>query len=133
MALIFIKIGLKLSYLLFLPKKKNFFLSAGGSDPHTLCLRWLGDPLPDLTTPPPIADFWLRACMKKKITARYCRPPFVLAFGFKYTWNVWQRRCSHSQTVYNTAKSISPGNTYTEKSSQKILSSAPIPLWLWLR
>ena len=25
----------------------------------------------------------------------------------------------HSQTVYNTAKSISPGNTYTEKLSQK--------------
>ena len=66
---------------------------------------------------------------EEKFTARYCRPPFVLAFGFKYAWNVWQRKCSHSQTVYNTAKSISPDNTYTEKLSQKILSPAPIPLW----
>ena len=70
---------------------------------------------------------------EEKFTARYCRPSFVLAFGFKYTWNVWRRRCFYSQTVYNTAKSISPGNTYTEKLSQKILSSAPIPLWLWPR
>ena len=64
---------------LFLPKE-SFFSSAGGSDPHTLCLRllevlppdlnylrWLGGPLPDPTTPPPIADFWLRACMKKNL------------------------------------------------------------------
>ena len=77
MALIFIKIGLKLSYFC---QKKSFFSSASGSDPHTLCLRWLGvlppdpnclrwlgDPLPDLTTLPPIADFWLRACMKKNL------------------------------------------------------------------
>ena len=81
------------------------------------------------TTPPPIADFWLRACMKRKFTAHYCWPTFILAFGFKYAWNVW-RRCSHSQTVYNTAKSISRGNTHTEKLSQKNLSSAPTPLWL---
>ena len=64
---------------LFLPKKK-FFSSAVGSDPLTLslrwlgvlprdlnCLRWLGDPLPDPTTPPPIADFWLSASMKKNL------------------------------------------------------------------
>ena len=64
---------------LFLPKKK-FFSSAGGSEPHTLCLpwlevlppdpnclRWLGDPPPDPAAPPPIADFWLRACMKKNL------------------------------------------------------------------
>ena len=129
---------------LFLPKKK-FFSSAGGSDPHTLCLRWLGvlppapnflrwlgDPPPDPATPPP-SQILATRLHEEKFTARYCRPPFVLAFGFKYAWNVWRRRCSHSQTVYNTAKNISPGNTYTEKLSQKILLSAPIPLWLWTR
>ena len=57
--------------------------------------------------------------LEEKFTARYCRHPFILAFDFKYAWNVWRRRCSHSQTVYNTAKSISPGNTYTEKLSQE--------------
>ena len=57
--------------------------------------------------------------LEEKFTARYCRHPFILAFDFKYACNVWRRRCSHSQTVYNTAKSISPGNTYTEKLSQK--------------
>ena len=57
--------------------------------------------------------------LEEKFTARYCRHPFILAFDFKYAWNVWRRRCSHSQTVYNTAKSISPGNTYTENLSQK--------------
>ena len=76
MALIFIKIGLKLSYF----AKKSFFSSAGGSDPHTLCLQWLGV-LPQTliasngwgicpqnpATPPPIADFWLRACMNKNL------------------------------------------------------------------
>ena len=130
---------------LFLPKK-IFFSSAVGSDPHTQCLRWLGDlaPRPQLplvvggsATRPhnasPHRRFLATRLHKEKFTARYCRPPFVLAFGFKYTWNVWRRRCSHSQTVYKTAKSISPGDTYTEKLSQKILSSAPIPLWLWLR
>ena len=133
---------------LFLPKKNRFFSSAGGSDPHTLCLwwlevlppdpncfRWLGDSPPDPATPPtshPLQIFGY-APHEEKFTSRYCRPPFVLAFGFKYAWNVWRRRYSHSQTVYNTAKSISPGNTYTEKLSQKILSSAPIPLWLWQR
>ena len=57
--------------------------------------------------------------LEEKFTARYCRHPFILAFDFKYAWNVWRRRCSHSQTVYNTARSISPGNTYTENLSQK--------------
>ena len=70
---------------------------------------------------------------EEKFTARYYRPPLVLAFVFKYARNVWRRRCFRSQTVYNTVKSISPGNTYTEKLSQKILLSAPIPLWLWPR
>ena len=64
MALIFIKIGLKLSDFC---QKKSFFSSAGGFDPHSLCLRWLGVLPPDPTTPPPIADFWLRACMKKNL------------------------------------------------------------------
>ena len=26
---------------------------------------------------------------EEKFTARYCQPPFVLAFGFIYAWNVW--------------------------------------------
>ena len=69
--------SLKLSYFC---QKKSFFSSAGGSNPHTLCLRWLrvfppdpnclrwlGDPPPDPATPPPIADFWLRAFMKKNL------------------------------------------------------------------
>ena len=66
----------------------------------------------------PYRRFLATRLHEEKFTARYCRPPFVLAFGFKYTWNVWRRRCSLSQTVYNTAKSISPGNTYTEEFSQ---------------
>ena len=134
----------RLKIKLFLPKKYKIF-ERWGIRPHTLslrwlgalpsepnCLRWLGIRPQTPTTPPPSADFWLRACMKRKFTARYCRPQFILAFGFKYAWNVW-RRCSHSQTVYNTAKSISPGNTHTGKLSQKTLSSAPTPLWFWPR
>ena len=141
MALIFIKIGLKLSYFC----QKSFFSSAGRSDPHPLCLRWLGScsqtpiasgswasaPKPRNTSPH--RKFLATRLHEEKFTARYCRPPFVLAFGFKYTMNFWRRRCSHSQTVYTTVISISPGNTYTEKLSQKIFSSAPIPLWFWPR
>ena len=143
MTLIFVKIGLKVSYFC---QKKVFFSSAGGSDPHTLCLRWLrvlppdpnclwwlGDPPPEPATPPPHCRCLATRLHEEKFIARYCRPPFVLAFGFKYAWNVWRRRCFHSLTVYNTVKSISPGNTYTEKLSQKILLSAPSPLWLWPR
>ena len=64
---------------LFLPKK-SFFRVLVDPTPHTLCLRWLevfppdpnclrwlGDPPPDPATPPPIADFWLRAYMKKNL------------------------------------------------------------------
>ena len=40
---------------------------AGGLPPDSNCLPWLGDPLPDPATPPPIADFWLGACMKKNL------------------------------------------------------------------
>ena len=141
MALIFIKIGLKLSYFC---QKKIFFSSAGGSDPHThasggwgSCLQtpnasggWGSAPRPHNASP---HHRFLATRLEEKFTARYCRPPFVLAFGFKCTWNVSRRRCSHSQTVYNTAKSVPPGNAYTEKLSQKILLSAPIPLWLWPR
>ena len=57
--------------------------------------------------------------LEEKFTARYCRHLFTLAFDFKHAWNVWRRTCSHSQTVYNMAKSISPGYTYTKKLSQK--------------
>ena len=127
---------------LFLPKK--VFFECWRIQPHTLylrwlevlppdpnCLRWLGDPPPDPRNTSPHRRFLATRLHEEKFTARYCRPPFVLAFDFKYAWNVWRRRCSHSQMVYNTAKNISPGNTYTEKISQKILLSAPIPLWLW--
>ena len=126
--------------------KKSFFSSAGVSDPHTLCLRWLevllpdsncfrwlGDPPPRPRNASPHRRFLATRLHEEKFTAGYCRIPFVLAFSFKYAWNVWRRRCSHSQTVYTTAKSISPDNNYTKKLSQKILSSAPIPLWLWPR
>ena len=143
MALIFIKIGLKLSYFC---QKKSFFSSAGGSDPpHPMppvagglaprpqLPPVVGGSAPRLRNASPHRRFLAARQHEEKFTTRYCRPPFVLAFGFKYAWNVWRRRCSHSPTEYNTAKSISPGNTYTEKLSQKILSSAPIPLWLWPR
>ena len=101
--------------------------------PDSSCLRWLGDPPPRPRNASPHRRFLTTRLHEEKFTARYCRPPFVLAFSFKYAWNVWRRRCSHSQTVYTTVKSISPDNSYTKKLSQKILSSAPIPLWLWPR
>ena len=130
---------------LFLPKKKVFFECwwirpphpmppvAGGLAPRPQLPPVVGGSAPRPRNTSPHRRFLATRLHEEKFTARYCRPPFVLAFGFKYTWNVWRRRCSHSQTVYNTAKNISPGNTYTEKLSQKILSSAPIPLWLWPR
>ena len=139
MELIFIKIGLK-NKVIF--AKKIFFSSAGGSDPHTLCLQWLGacpqTPIasggwgicPQTPQCLPHRRFLTTRLHEEKVTACCYRPPFVLAFGFKYAWNVWRRRCSHSQTEYNMAKSISPNNTYTEKLFQKIFSSAPMPLWL---
>ena len=130
---------------LFLPKKKFFFECwgirpphpmppvAGGLAPRPQLPLVVGGFTPRPHNASPHRRFLATRLHEEKLTARYCRPPFVLAFGFKYTWIVWQRRCSHSQTVHNTAKSISPGNTYTEKLSQKILSSAPIPLWIWPR
>ena len=84
-------------------------------------------------TPSPHFRFLATHLHEEEFTVRYCRPPFTLAFGFKRVWNVWQRRLSHSQMVYNTAKSISLCNTYTKKLSEKILSSAPTPFWLWPR
>ena len=98
-----------------------------GIRPYTLCLRWLGalPPTPIASggwgirpqtpaTSPPIANFWLRACLKKNLQHVTAGIHFILAFDLKYVWNVWRRRCSHLQTVYNTA-----GNTYTDKLSQK--------------
>ena len=120
--------GLKLSY--FCQKNKNFS-RAGGSTPTPYASGgWGPCPRPQLppvvggSAPrppqlPPHRKFLVTGMLEEKFTARYCRHPFILAFDFKYAWNVWRRRCSHSQTVYNTAKSISPGNTYTEKLSQK--------------
>ena len=143
MELIFIKIGLKLSYFC---QKKVFFECwwirprhpmppvAGGLAPRPQLPPVVGGSAPRPCNTFPHRRFLATRLHEEKFTARYCQPPFVLAFGFKYTWNVWQRRRFHSQTVHNMAKSISPGNTYTEKLSQKkILSSAPIPLWLWPR
>ena len=76
-ALIFIKIGLKLSY--FCQKNKNFS-SAWGSAPTPYASGgWRPCPRPPLpavvggsaprppNVPPPIADFWLRACLKKNL------------------------------------------------------------------
>ena len=126
---------------LFFQKKKIYFECWWIGPPHPmapggwgLALRpqlppVVGGSAPRPHNASPHCKFLATRLHEKKFTARYCRPPFVLAFDFKYTWNVWRRRCFHSQTVYNTVKSISPGNTYTEKFSQKILSSAPIPLW----
>ena len=68
---------------------------------------------------PPHCRFLAMGVHEEKFTARCYRSPFRLTFGFKYAWNLWRRRCSHLQTVYNTAESISPGNTYTENFSQK--------------
>ena len=138
MALIFIKIGLKIK--LFLPKKVFFrvlveptprpYASGGwGSCPQSPIASGDWGIRPQTPQRLPHRRFLATRLHEEKFTARCCQPPFVLAFGFKYAWNVW-RRCSHSQTEYDTAKSISPGNTYTEKLSQKIFSSAPIPLWL---
>ena len=91
---------------------------AGGLAPDPNCFQWLGDPPPDPRNVPPHCRFLVTGMLEEKFTARYCRHPFILAFDFKYAWNVWRRRCSHSQTVYTAAKSISPGY-YTEKLSQK--------------
>ena len=128
-ALIFIKIGLKLRY--FCQKNKNFS-SAGLSAPTSYasggwgpCPRFQLPPVVGRSAPrppqrpPPHCRFLVTGLLEEKFTARYCRHPFILAFGFKYAWNVWRRRCSYLQTMYNAAKSISPGNTYTEKLSQK--------------
>ena len=57
-----------------MPKKKKNF-ERWRTRPHTLCLRWLGALPPDSNClrwlgdppPPPIADFWLRVCMKKNL------------------------------------------------------------------
>ena len=114
---------------LFLPKKSFFRVLvdstpnpmppvAGGLAPRPHLPPMVGGSAPRPRNTSPHRRFLATRVHEEKFTARYCRPPFVLAFGFKCAWNVW-RRCFHSQTVYNTAKSISPGNTYTEKLSQK--------------
>ena len=129
---------------LFFPKNKFIFRVLVDPTPTPYASGGWG-PCPRPQLPPVVGGSALRprnaphrrflamGLHEEKFTARYCWPPFILPFGFKYTWNVWRRRCSHSQTMYNTVKSISPGNTYTVKLSQKILSPAPIPLWLWPR
>ena len=115
------------------PTPTPYTFGAGGLSPRPQLPLVVGKSAPIPATSPTHRRFLATRLHEENFTARYCRPPFVLAIGFKYAWNVWRRRYSHSQTVYNTAKSILPGNTYTEKLSQKILSSAPIPLWLWPR
>ena len=64
---------------LFLPKKIIIFRELGDPPLHPMptvagglafdpnCLRWLGDPPPDPRNVPPIANFWLRACLKKNL------------------------------------------------------------------
>ena len=120
MALIFIKIGLKLSYFC---QKKVFFRVLVDPTPIPYASGgWESCPQTPIAsdgwkirsqTPQrlPHRRFLATRLHEEKFTVRYCRPPFVIAFGFKYTWNVFRRRCFHSQTVYNTAKSISPSNT----------------------
>ena len=90
-----------------------------GSCPQTPIAPVVGGSAPRPRNAPPHCRFLAMGLHEEKFTARYCRPPFILTFGFKYAWNVWRRRCSHSQTVYNTAKSISPGNTYIQKNYLK--------------
>ena len=99
---------------LFLLKKKFFFESWGIRPPHLMPPVAGGlAPRPQLppvvggsalrpATPPPVRRFLATRLHEEKFTARYCWPPFVLAFDFKYAWNVWRRRCSYSLTVYNT-------------------------------
>ena len=40
---------------------------AGGLAIDPNCLRWLGNPPPDPRNVPPIANFWLWACLKKNL------------------------------------------------------------------
>ena len=91
---------------------------AGGLSPRPQLPPVVRGSAPRPPQRPPHCRFLAAGVHEEKITARYCRPSFILAFGFKYAWNVWRRRCSHSQTVYDTAKSISPSNTYVEQLSQ---------------
>ena len=84
---------------------------AGGLAPRLQLPPVVGGSAPRPRNASPHRRFLATSLHEEKLTARYCRPPFVIAFGFKYARNVWQRRCSHSQTVYNTAKSISTDNT----------------------
>ena len=95
MALIFIKIGLKLSYLC---QKKFFFECwwirpphpmppvAGGLAPRPQLPPVVGGSAPRPRNASPHRRFLATRLHEEKFTARYCRPPFVLAFGFKYTW-----------------------------------------------
>ena len=61
----------------------------------------------------------------KKYLLHFSLASFRIYFWLSYVWNVWRTRRSHLKTVYNTAKSILPGYSYTENLSQTILSSAP--------
>ena len=92
---------------------------AGGLAPTPIAFGGWGIRPQTPATSPLHCKFLVTGMLEEKFSARYCRQLFKLAFDVKYAWNVWQRRCSHSQTMYNTAKSISSSNTYTEKLSQK--------------
>ena len=86
----FIKLGLKLSCFC---KKNAKFSSAGGSAPRSPCIWRLGalppNPLPLAAEsfaprPPkqrPIANFWLRACVKPCNKADYC-----VTFMYSISW-----------------------------------------------
>ena len=81
---------------LFLPKKKFFFKCwgirpphpmppvAGGLAPRLQLLPVVGGSDPRPHNASPHRRFLATSLHEEKFTARYCRPPFVLAFGFKY-------------------------------------------------
>ena len=85
---------------LFLPKKKFFFECwwirtphpmppvAGGLAPRPQLPPVVGGFAPRPHNASPHRRFLATSLHEEKFTARNFRPPFVLAFGFKYTWNV---------------------------------------------
>ena len=82
---------------LFLPKKKFFFVCWWIRPPHPMppvaggLAHWpqllpvVEGSAPRPHNASPHRRFLATHLNEEKITARYCRPPFVLAFGFKYT------------------------------------------------
>ena len=113
-ALIFIKIGLKLSYFC---QKNTKFSSAWGSAHHTLCFRWLGALPADPSclrwlgirshNAPSHCRFLATGLHEEKIYCTLLPDSIYIRFNFKYAWNVW-RRCSHSQRCIIRPKVFHP-------------------------